>query len=114
MFAARPVSDTYKTTILRAGDEKALAQNIGRSYSGLEKAAKSRTCIRTCFISARTYAATVWAINNKRQCAVEFYLSITLKREPNKPTQGAVITAVIEFRVIMSETKKTMFLLYCR
>ena len=39
------ISGTYKTTILRAGDVKALAQNIGRSYSGSEKAAKSRTCI---------------------------------------------------------------------
>jgi len=65
LFAAKPFSETYKTTILRAGDEKALAQNIGKSYSGSEKAAKSRTCISTCIISTRTSAATDWAIKSK-------------------------------------------------
>jgi len=57
------ISGTYKTTILRAGDVKALAQNIGRSYSGSEKAAKSRTCIS---IYAHHKHSTDETINSKQ------------------------------------------------
>jgi hypothetical protein len=81
-------SGTYKTTILCAGVVKALAQNIGRSYSASEKAAKSRTCNGACIISIVAHGK-----NTGNACTVNIVNRICWKiRQPMENTGRLIVS----------------------